>query len=114
MDFTKLSNKELKKIMRKHHDMVCSGATSITQENLDEAWGASYETIQRTQATIDEQSERISSLEEEMSELIVTDITYRGAYKFIYYKGMEKEFEKFLLQSIDEVASNIIPFPTSH
>lgn len=114
MDFAKLTDKELRDIIVKHHEMVCANPNSITQENLDEAWSAVFEVSKRSQITMDKQSERISALEDDMEELIVTDITYRGAYKFIYDKGLEREFEAFLMKSTNEVLSNIIPFPKSH
>jgi hypothetical protein len=114
MDFAKLTDKELQDIILKHHEMVCANSTSILQENLDEAWNAVFEISKRSRVTMDAQSERIAALEDNMEDLIITDVTYRGAYKFIYEKGLEREFEIFLLRSTEEVLSNVIPFPTSH
>lgn len=114
MEISKLTNTELKELLLRHHQKAQSKPNGLTQEEINEAWDAAYESLQRTQKRADRQEEQFAQLSSDMDDLIVTDITYRAAYKFIHEKGMQDEFEIFLESGIDEVLSNVIHFPPIH
>lgn len=114
MNFKELSNMELRELLLHHDKKAHEEPENITKEDLDEAWGAAYESLQRNQARSDRQEQELAQIRNDVDDLIVTDITYRAAYKFIYEKGMDEEFREFLEASIVEGMTNVIPFPKSH
>lgn len=111
MDFKNVSNADLRELLLKHHKKSTESPNEVTQEDLNEAWDAAFEALMRNTAKMEEQEQTLDQLQNEFQDLIITDITYRAAYKFIYEKGIEKEFQDYLMQSLDDVVGKVIPFP---
>lgn len=114
MDYSKLTTFELRQVLLKHDQKVKEHPSSLTQDDMNEAWNAAFECLQRNQQICEMQEEELAQMREDIDDLIVTDITYRAAYKFIYEKGMDSEFREFLEDSLMDAASNVIPFPSPH
>lgn len=111
MNFKLLSQSELYNLIAHHHKKSIETPEFVTPEDVNDAWGAMLEATQRNIEERKNQDQELSEVRRDLEDLIVTDITYRAAYKFIHDKGMEKEFESYLFKSIDEVAGKVIPFP---